>query len=202
MGTGFQSLADVTVVCLYTQRDSISGNFWLWDNYLTTTDAWGVQLPATTVRIVDDIDNAAALCPNCHIRYGNNQEKRKRIKEARDWWYKTVEKMYPDGSYITKDKLEDISSEVKSIGSSTAKELDSLKTMLKDMSEKAIENITPETVDHSAAGFVNASTAASSLKLADKVHTNMHCRNCGTRIGLLIGTDICPNCGERISGKI
>lgn len=43
----------------------------------------------------DNEDNAAPLCPNCHERYGANPEKRKRIRERRDWWYQVVESRYP-----------------------------------------------------------------------------------------------------------
>lgn len=43
----------------------------------------------------DDEDNAAPLCPNCHERYGANPQKRKRIRERRDWWYRVAESRYP-----------------------------------------------------------------------------------------------------------
>lgn len=43
----------------------------------------------------DDEDNAAPLCPNCHERYGANPQKRKIIRERRDWWYRVVESRYP-----------------------------------------------------------------------------------------------------------
>ena len=35
----------------------------------------------------DTEENAAPLCPSCHERYGANPEKRKFIREARDFWY-------------------------------------------------------------------------------------------------------------------
>jgi len=35
----------------------------------------------------DTEDNAAPLCPSCHSTYGGNPEKRKFIREARDFWY-------------------------------------------------------------------------------------------------------------------
>src|SRR5262245_33993057 len=38
----------------------------------------------------DDIDNAAPLCQNCHDRFGANPEKRKEIRQMRDWWYEVV----------------------------------------------------------------------------------------------------------------
>ncbi len=35
----------------------------------------------------DLIDNAAQLCVDCHDKYGHNEQKRKWIKEKRDFWY-------------------------------------------------------------------------------------------------------------------
>ena len=35
----------------------------------------------------DVFDNAAPLCPNCHLVYGGNPNLRKRIRERRDAWY-------------------------------------------------------------------------------------------------------------------
>lgn len=42
----------------------------------------------------DTDDNAAPLCPTCHETYGANPEKRKFIREARDFWYDLCEKRY------------------------------------------------------------------------------------------------------------
>jgi len=38
------------------------------------------------------IDNAAPLCANCHADYGNNPDKRKEIRERRDFWYEQCAK--------------------------------------------------------------------------------------------------------------
>ncbi|MEK6716259.1 MAG: HNH endonuclease, partial [candidate division NC10 bacterium] len=37
------------------------------------------------------IDNAAPLCAKCHTDFGDNPQKRKEIREMRDWWYQQVE---------------------------------------------------------------------------------------------------------------
>src|SRR5262245_51462399 len=51
----------------------------------------------------DDIDNAAPLCQNCHSRFGGNPEKRREIRQMRDWWYEVVqEKYHGDQSAIEK----------------------------------------------------------------------------------------------------
>src|SRR5260221_2670404 len=42
----------------------------------------------------DSEENAAPLCPSCHETYGANLQKRKFIKEARDFWYELCERRY------------------------------------------------------------------------------------------------------------
>lgn len=39
-------------------------------------------------------DNAAPLCPSCHETYGANPQKRKFIREARDFWYELCDARY------------------------------------------------------------------------------------------------------------
>ena len=43
---------------------------------------------------LDNEDNAAPLCPNCHRILGANPEMRKQIRERRDHWYEICEKRY------------------------------------------------------------------------------------------------------------
>ena len=52
-------------------------------------------------------DNAAPLCPTCHSNYGANDEKRKRIQEMRDHWYKKCDEQREINA-----KLEEINSAV------------------------------------------------------------------------------------------
>ena len=57
----------------------------------------------------DTEDNAAPLCPSCHETYGSNPQKRKFIREARDFWYEVCAKRFAaDG-----DRLEEIASTVR-----------------------------------------------------------------------------------------
>ena len=35
----------------------------------------------------DDIENAAPVCSSCHDLFGGNPEKRKQIREMRDYWW-------------------------------------------------------------------------------------------------------------------
>jgi hypothetical protein len=47
---------------------------------------------------VDTEDNAAPLCPSCHDIYGANPEKRKFIRESRDFWYELCERRFAQGT--------------------------------------------------------------------------------------------------------
>ena len=46
----------------------------------------------------DTEENAAPLCPSCHETYGANPEKRKFIREARDFWYEICAKRFISGT--------------------------------------------------------------------------------------------------------
>ena len=48
----------------------------------------------------DTEDNAAPLCPSCHEIYGGNPDKRKFLREVRDFWYDICKRGIGDGSCI------------------------------------------------------------------------------------------------------
>jgi Zn finger protein HypA/HybF involved in hydrogenase expression len=146
----------------------------------------------------DNIENAAPLCPNCHDYFGANPKKRKEITQMRDYWYKRVSEIYTPKS-IPLEKLLAIDTTLEEIRTST-QALPELKALLREVAENTIDNMTAGTAVVTASGIVNTSTAtsATSTKLGDRVHANMECKNCRTSIGLLIGTNKCPNCGQDI----
>lgn len=145
------------------------------------------------------IDNAAPLCQNCHDGYGDNPQKRKSIKETRDWWYLKCEGFFksptydPDQLGKIETKLEDIEKAVQPI-----QKIDELKSMLKEASDRLIDSMTPSSAQSISSAVVNASTGATAVQLGEKVYANFRCRKCNTIIGLLVGTDKCPNCGSSI----
>lgn len=145
----------------------------------------------------DDISNAAPLCQNCHDQFGANPEKRKEITQMRDWWYGRCEKLYTN-KLFDEAMLKKINEKLETIQKSQSG-IPELKEMLKETSNKLIESITPETARITATGIINTSTATSATKLGDRVYANFQCSNCNTWIGLLIGSDKCPNCGAKIS---
>jgi hypothetical protein len=94
----------------------------------------------------DLIDNAAPLCQNCHDRFGANPEKRKEIRQMRDWWYEIVkEKYYGDLSQFerlnetilkiqhTQDSNQ---SEISKLREELTAELKAIRTMQEQAAEK------------------------------------------------------------------
>lgn len=106
----------------------------------------------------NDINNGAPLCPNCHERYGNDPNKRKRIIEARDNWYEVVKKMYPDNRELS--RLEDISIKLDKLQQNQIN-LDDFKQELKEFANETINNMTLGTAVTTASGIANASVSPS-----------------------------------------
>ena len=138
-------------------------------------------------------DNAAPLCPNCHTGLGANSEKRKEIKQQRDWWYDRVKKMYPDNQ----GDLQKINDKLEEVSKGSEKDLTELKELMKGRTNELINDMTTKTAGATVSGILNTSLTTST-KLGDKVHANMVCNNCDKSIGLLIGSNNCPQCGKQI----
>lgn len=51
----------------------------------------------------DTEDNAAPLCPTCHDTYGANPQKRKFIRETRDFWYDFCERRFVTDPYLLQE---------------------------------------------------------------------------------------------------
>jgi len=140
---------------------------------------------------LDTIENAAPLCPNCHTNFGDNVKKRKIIKEMRDVWYKRVEEMYKPKDLL---QLEKISIALANLNEN----LPELKKDLKEFVNSKIEGITSDTAQATASNIVSSVAGVSATKLGPNVYSNLECAKCHNRVGLLIGTDKCPACGEPI----
>jgi len=118
----------------------------------------------------DTFENAAPLCPNCHAGFGGNADKRKEIKQMRDRWYAVVAEKWPTGP-----KEQAVTSE----------DVEELRAKLHELSERLDQDRPAEIT----AGPISAT------RLADDVHTGFVCRNCNTRIGMLVGgAKECPVC--------
>lgn len=121
------------------------------------------------------IDNAAPLCPTCHSDFGNNTEKRKRVKEMRDWWYETVEKMYKPRDFAL---LESISKDITDVNNN----LPEIKKTLNEFVSLKINEITPQNAQMAVSSIVSTAVAGG-IELADSSapysFTNFKCQRCG-----------------------
>ncbi len=95
----------------------------------------------------DDIDNAAPLCQNCHDRYGANPEKRKEIRQMRDWWYEVVREKY-HGDQSGFEKLNETLLKIQRTQESNQAEMDKLRSevieevkVIRGLQEQAAEQL-------------------------------------------------------------
>jgi len=143
----------------------------------------------------NDFENAAPLCQNCHDQFGDNPSKRKEIRQMRDWWYKIIEKKY---SKQDLNQFNEVNLKLEHIQDGQydqQKDIQELKEMLKNISDEMINGISPSTASSTASSIVNSAMA---VKIGPGIYSNFFCPNCNTYIGLLIGTDVCPNCKTKI----
>ena len=146
------------------------------------------------------LDNAAPLCAGCHDAYGNNPDKRKQIRDMRDLWYDICKKRYAKSDIGAYEKLNELYEMTKTVKEGQDKYEEILKeikaTVSGTLSGTEDSMRKAETLEDviTTSGYVTSS----GTKLAENVYANVSCPNCGTRIGLLVGTDKCPNCGRPI----
>ncbi len=132
----------------------------------------------------DDEDNAAPLCPSCHEIYGANAQKRKFIREARDFWYELCAKRYATDPA----RLDELSSLL-----ATAATKDDLAKATDRMIDLIRE--TADNPDRAVQEKAQQVAQVGSL-IAPGVGVNRRCMACGTSIGLYIGDQgKCPQCG-------
>ena len=132
----------------------------------------------------DSEDNAAPLCPSCHETYGANTQKRKFIREAREFWYEICGKRYATDP----DRLDEISEKLKN--AVTKADLDDAISRITQLmrTEAAKE-------DRSVKARAEQVARLGSV-IGPGVGVNRHCSQCGTTIGLFVGDQgCCPRCG-------
>lgn len=142
-----------------------------------------------------NVSNAAPLCQNCHDQFGDNPQKRKEIIQMRDWWCETCSRMFPGKGSVDLEVLGQIDAKLENIKEGQ-QEIGELKEMLTVLSNRYIGSLTAGTATEVASGIVNATSAP---QFGENVHANFQCKNCGTVIGLLVGTNKCPTCGANIN---
>jgi hypothetical protein len=81
----------------------------------------------------DTIENAAPLCPSCHEIHGGNPNKRKWLREARDFWWELCEKKVLNPAIVElNNKVDAYRAEQKSNHASYSKALEGIKEALID----------------------------------------------------------------------
>lgn len=163
----------------------------------------------------DIVDNAAPLCTRCHDNYGANPEKRKWIKDKRDFWYDLCEKRL----YIEDiNKLEELDKSIEKMHSDQEERLktveqenNKLQKVVLEQTQKIQELVSriPQTPNERKPEiFSQISSTANTLRgtatlmtqLGEGVYANPTCPKCGSRMGLYVsnqsGPPSCPNCGS------
>jgi len=133
-------------------------------------------------------DNAAPLCPSCHETYGGNPEKRKFIREVRDFWYDMCSKRFMGDV----DQLRQISELVEK--SATKQDVDRIIEQVKSL----LENIKASTdkTEERKRNEVSQFTGMLGVTPLGGVSVGRQCKKCGTTIGLFVGDQgRCPQCG-------
>ena len=131
-----------------------------------------------------DFDNAAPLCQNCHDQFGGNPQKRKEIREMRDWWYEKCEsETFSDKSLLV-SKLEDINKTVNDIQAGQQELMPDLRAYLRQLFEQSLQNITPNSSAVFASEIVSATTGVSKFT---------QCSKCGKNTSILY-LGLCEEC--------
>jgi rubrerythrin len=149
----------------------------------------------------DTIDNAAPLCPNCHAWFGDNPLKKKEIKDMRDNWYETVERMYSGQAssiFPLVEKVNDSLEEIKR-EQSRKPDLDEIKNLLKEISNKAIDNMNVGSVSATASNMVTASGVSLSNVRWGDIAQFVQCAECGEGVFVKENENACPRCGAYLN---
>ncbi len=153
----------------------------------------------------DDINNLIALCPNCHILYDNGNINREQIISLKNWWLKKIETSL-NSPYYQPELLSNIDFKLRKIqmdnqqGIKTIQnELYDLKNTMRNLTDNLINNLNFKNISSGVSGIINLRDSLSFQNETDfNTLVNIICKNCGVKIGLMLGDDICPSCGKPV----
>lgn len=163
----------------------------------------------------DTIENAAPLCTKCHDIYGANPEKRKWVREKRNFWLEHCEKKLYNEDINQLEKTHEILEKIHKDQENRLKyaeeKISFLQTTVENLTQQNKELVSriPETpVERkdelfaqigSTSGTITASSIAMT-QLGRGVYANPSCHNCGSQIGLYVSNASepprCPNCNN------
>ncbi len=169
----------------------------------------------------DKLDNAVALCADCHGTYDGNPQKRKYILETRDFWYDHCKKTYNADIF---EKLKKVSEVIEQMNGEHEQRIEDAESKINiltktvtDLSMKQQE-LSTEIQNTSAKDqpllFGQLDSVSNTLSGTQQVLSNLFhtsagnkCNKCGYENGLY-ATDVlfsnmlpntCQNCKENIS---
>lgn len=134
-------------------------------------------------------DNAAPLCALCHDTYGQNPDKRKFIREARDLWYDICDRRFRGDA----DRLEEIAGLLENTATKDDVNTiaDKVCALVQDVRDSASRS------DNAKREELSQLTGMLGTTPLGGVSAGRHCKKCGTTIGLFIGDQgRCPQCGS------
>lgn len=153
----------------------------------------------------DNINNLIALCPNCHRMYANGNINREQIISLKNWWLKQVEPSL-NSPYFQPELLSNIDFKLKKIqmdnqqGIKTIQnEINDLKNTMRNLTDNLINSLNPENISSVVSGIINLQDSLSFHNDTNySTLVNIICKNCGAKMGLMLGDDICPYCGKPV----
>ncbi len=125
-------------------------------------------------------ENAAPLCANCHDLYGGNPDKRKFIKDNRDFWYDLCDKASTPDFRMICEIHEHVHKEVV-----TRQDLDNALRPLYNILDKKLEPAEQRQQISDLTAAISNAVVGSSFYV---------CPRCQQTCG--ISNIACPNCGE------
>jgi rubrerythrin len=135
----------------------------------------------------DTEDNAAPLCADCHGLYGGNPDMRKFIKQNRDFWYETCDKMH----CYDREKIDEIASRLSQ--AATKEDLERAVGHITNILNQIVKQ--PNRSNKEVIREISDVTAAISDVTAGPIILCTFCGFCVTEGGKL---DYCPQCGKSL----
>jgi hypothetical protein len=141
----------------------------------------------------NDLGNAVLLCSQCHTDNGSRPERRRFIREARDWWYARVRERYSSeqiGTLVQIDQLV------------TKADFDGMQHALIATVKTLIDSVRAGSTN--ATEVVNAASTMVSSLSSPPAYLGSHlvvqaprCSQCGEVLGLGPSGYECANCKHR-----
>lgn len=115
----------------------------------------------------------------------------------RDWWFEVCETKYGSADQATSQQLDELLAEIRAQGTREDHRQHAIEQIRGVLDE--MRRATPQRGDTPAVVTAKVNQVVSATKLGEGVYANVKCLRCNTMIGLLVGSDSCPNCGAPLT---